>query len=185
VIRNRFSLSLAALCATGLLLFSTACTPSNTTVVAIKGVEVAIATAIPILAGTGVVPAPLVPVVEMYLSNASQATNETITELESPDTTARKWQVIAADWASVVIPNLAGTGISQTGLTAIQAVNAAIQSFLSLINPPAGTIAAHTLAQAKAHNSFQLTFSDRRTLHGVQKDAQNLTKLLAAHPFGK
>lgn len=165
---------LIACVATAALLFaSTACSPSSALVVSLNAIEAAAEAAVPVLTISGTIPAPLAPLVSAYLGSVSAAVNETVTELQSTDTAARKAQVIEGYWATAVIPNLTGAPVNVVAI--IQAVDASVKAFLGQLNPVAGTFAAHAI-QANAMPA--LTRGDRSALNNIAKRAHKLQQEL-------
>ena len=151
------------------ILLLTACTPS-TLVSSLQIAVDAVTVAIPVLAAAGVDSATLMQV-QTYLTAVSTATEEAATELATSDTSAVKVSKIVADFAGVVAPVIGNPRVSAV----VQAVAAAVQSFLTLLQQqqPSGPA-----AKAIASTVVKPSFADRSKLGAIKSQCEkNLAAL--------
>jgi len=151
------------------LLFQTACSQSQVTET-LALVTAAADAAVGVLApGTQALVVP-------YLNEVTSATDFAVTELQSTDAPGVKAAKIAAQFASVVAPQLP-PGTASTIVLAVGAVGKAITAFLATLNP-AATTAAHALTLSKT-KTLKLSGADKKALSDI-KTKNDVVKLKLA-----
>lgn len=163
------SISAAALVCL-LSLCTVACSSSNLVPLLDATVSAADA-AVAELASSGTIDPAAAQKITNYLGQVATAASEASTELASSDSTAVKTEKITADFAAIVVPDVAN--LSPALAASIRAVDAAVQAFVSALTSANAQIEAHGVQNA------QIGVRDRLRLEAIKRHAESVISKLA------
>lgn len=151
-------------------LLSTSCTPAQTTTVTLDAINIACSAAligVPVLESNGVVDSATGDVIVGYATTVSAAVSKATTEAESTDTTAVKYDVIVADFANAVVPNLPAN-ISPSAAAIVKGIQTVVSQFLQTMKAPATV----KLVRAPENQKVKVPMVEKMRLHRVRATAK-------------
>ena len=160
-----------------------ACTTSQLTValnVVSDAAAVAAVTA-PLLAASGVIPAPTTTLIVTYAGDVSAAVVKVDAELATADNNAVKTSTIIADFAAVVVPNIPGAPANAVAL--VDGIANAVTAFISQIQQQLGgkTGLTSNAVTSKGVASWKPSYGDRQKLKKAVATANDTLAKVAAY----